>query len=185
MFAIDFVNSLKPQHLSSFWYFASPQNFALIGVFGTLLLSTASNPEEAEFYKTKLREYRWLLKMNSENGAKYMKPAMALLHANMGLLTAVTSTSPSHSTATSTDYPKLESGGGSVPAHSDQFSYTSSHLSPNGEFPSPGQYSFDTHYYPGQHSASTSPATYASGNLDAQSQEFGFGIGNSSGLWSY
>lgn len=114
-----------------------------------------------------------------------MKPAMALLHANMGLLTAVTSTSPSHSTATSTDYPKLESGGGSVPAHSDQFSYTSSHLSPNGEFPSPGQYSFDTHYYPGQHSASTSPATYASGNLDAQSQEFGFGIGNSSGLWSY
>jgi hypothetical protein len=71
MFAIDFVQSLKPQHLSSFWYFASPQNFALIGVFGTLLLSTASTPEEADFYRTKLREYRWILKINSENGAKY------------------------------------------------------------------------------------------------------------------
>lgn len=71
MFAIDFVQSLKPQHLSSFWYFASPQNFALIGVFGTLLLSTASTPEEADFYRTKLREYRWILKINNENGARY------------------------------------------------------------------------------------------------------------------
>lgn len=71
MFAIDFVQSLKPQHVSSFWYFASAQNFALIGVFGTLLLSTASNAQEAEFYRTKLKEYRWILKMNSENGARY------------------------------------------------------------------------------------------------------------------
>jgi hypothetical protein len=77
MFAIDFVQSLKPQHLSSFWYFASPQNFALIGVFGTLLLSTASNPEEADFYRTKLREYRWILKINSENGAKYSKAPLS------------------------------------------------------------------------------------------------------------
>jgi len=73
MFAIDFVQSLKPQHVSSFWYFASPQNFALIGVFGTLLLSTASSQEDAEFYRTKLREYRWILKINSENGARYSK----------------------------------------------------------------------------------------------------------------
>ena len=73
MFAIDFVQSLKPQHLSSFWYFASPQNFALIGVFGTLLLSTASTPEEADFYRTKLRGYRWILKINSENGARYSR----------------------------------------------------------------------------------------------------------------
>lgn len=71
MFAIDFVQSLKPQHLSSFWYFASPQNFALIGVFGTLLLSTASNAQEADFYRKKLREYRFTLKINSENGARY------------------------------------------------------------------------------------------------------------------
>jgi hypothetical protein len=88
MFAIDFVQSLKPQHLSSFWYFASPQNFALIGVFGTFLLSTAPNDEEKKFYKSKLREYRWILKINSENGARYMRPAMALLDANMALLTA-------------------------------------------------------------------------------------------------
>ena len=73
MFAMDFVQSLKPQHVSSFWYFASAQNFALIGVFGTLLLSTASTPEESNFYQIKLREYRWILKINYENGAKYSK----------------------------------------------------------------------------------------------------------------
>ncbi|RDL29711.1 Uncharacterized protein BP5553_10691 [Venustampulla echinocandica] len=88
MFAMDFLQSLKPQHLSSFWYFASPQNFALIAVFGTLLLSTATSPGEADFYRTKLREYRWILKINTENGARYMKPAMALLDANMLLLEA-------------------------------------------------------------------------------------------------
>ena len=71
MFAIDFIQSLKPQHLSSFWYFASQQNFALIGVFGTLLLSIASNAQEADFYRTKLREYRFTLKISSENGARY------------------------------------------------------------------------------------------------------------------
>ncbi|CAG8974764.1 hypothetical protein HYALB_00000376 [Hymenoscyphus albidus] len=86
IFAMDFVQSLKPQHLSSFWYFASPQNFALIGVFGTLLLSTATNEEEVGFYRTALKEYRWTLKINSENGARYMKPAMTLLDANMTLL---------------------------------------------------------------------------------------------------
>jgi hypothetical protein len=73
MFAIDFVHALKPQHISSFWYFASPQNFALIGVFGTLLLSTASTLEEADFYRTKLKEYRFILKINSDNGARYSK----------------------------------------------------------------------------------------------------------------
>jgi hypothetical protein len=73
MFAIDFVHALKPQHISSFWYFASPQNFALIGVFGTLLLSTASTLEEANFYRTKLKEYRFILKINSDNGARYSK----------------------------------------------------------------------------------------------------------------
>ena len=59
MFAISFVQSLKPQHLSSFWYFASPQNFALIAAFGTLLLATSSSVDESDFYRMKLKEYRW------------------------------------------------------------------------------------------------------------------------------
>ncbi|EKD16758.1 transcription factor TamA [Drepanopeziza brunnea f. sp. 'multigermtubi' MB_m1] len=82
----SFQTSLKPQHLFSLWYFASPQSFALVGVFGTLLLSIVSSLEDVEFYRRKLREYRWTLEINSENEARYMKPAMALLDANLGLL---------------------------------------------------------------------------------------------------
>jgi hypothetical protein len=65
MFAMEFIQSLKPQHLSSFWYFASPQNFALIATFGTLLLSTATTTEEADFYKAKLKEYRWYVERHN------------------------------------------------------------------------------------------------------------------------
>ena len=99
VFAIDFIQSLKAQHLTSFWYFASPQNFALIAVFGTLLLSTSKSKDEEDFYRTKLREYRWILKMNTENGARYMGPAMKLLDANMTLMKegkAAHSAKPAH-----------------------------------------------------------------------------------------
>jgi hypothetical protein len=181
MFAIDFVQALKPQHLSSFWYFASPQNFALIGVFGTLLVSTASNPQEADFYRTKLREYRWTLKINSENGAKYMKPAMALLDANMALLTEANNPSP----ITKDEY-KNGNGANIVPTVSinpDQYHFSDG-LSTGGDFTSPGQYTFDTPYYPVQNSTTTSPVTYQ-GISEAQSQSFDFGIEGNSALWNY
>lgn len=187
MFAIDFVQSLKPQHLSSFWYFASPQNFALIGVFGTLLLSTASNTQEADFYRTKLREYRWTLRINSENGAKYMKPAMALLDANMALLTEATNSSPlvPVSGATSSTPPKVKNGstpGASV--SSDTYHFSESHLSDGAEFASPGQYSFDALYYPGQNTVATSPATYQTLE-EAQSNEFRFEVEGNGTLWNF
>lgn len=188
IFAIDFVQSLKPQHLSSFWYFASPQNFALIGVFGTLLLSTVSNAQEREFYKTKLREYRWTLKINSENGAKYMKPAMALLDANMALLTEANNPSPAVSvTTTKLEYPNTGNGTGDtsvLPSDPDQYHFSDSHLSAGADFASPSQYSFDTPYYTVQSSTSTSPATYQS-LTEAQSQSFGFGIEGNEALWNY
>jgi hypothetical protein len=186
MFAIDFVQSLKPQHLSSFWYFASPQNFALIGVFGTLLLSTASNTQEVDFYRTKLREYRWTLRINSENGAKYMKPAMALLDANMALLTESVKTSPIVPTpGTTPSYAKMKNGstpGASVA--SDQYQFSDSHLSNGPDFASPGQYSFHTLYYPGQNPPSNSPASYQPLG-DAQPSEFGFEIEGNESLWNY
>jgi hypothetical protein len=47
--AMDFVNRLTPQHLRSFWYFASKTNFALIGTFGSLLWATSPGREEAEW----------------------------------------------------------------------------------------------------------------------------------------
>lgn len=80
--AVDFVQSLRPQHLQSFWYFASAQHFALIGTFGCLLLGS-SHGDDAEFYRGKLREYRWMLKLNSQNGAKFMKPAIGILDDNL------------------------------------------------------------------------------------------------------
>jgi hypothetical protein len=84
--AIDFMQQLKPQHLQSFWYFASASNFSLIAAFGALLCATSTSQVEKEFYREKIREYRWTLKINNQNGAKYMKPAMSLLDANMALL---------------------------------------------------------------------------------------------------
>jgi hypothetical protein len=84
--AIDFMQQLKPQHLQSFWYFASASNFSMIAAFGTLLCATSTSQIEKEFYREKIREYRWTLKINNQNGAKYMKPALSLLDANMTLL---------------------------------------------------------------------------------------------------
>ncbi|PVH82030.1 hypothetical protein DL98DRAFT_530778 [Cadophora sp. DSE1049] len=189
MFAIDFVQSLKPQHLSSFWYFASPQNFALISVFGTLLLSTVSSHEEGEFYRMKLKEYRWTLKINSENGARYMKPAMALLDANLGLLeeasTNTVLTRPPPTPSASLEHHSIESG--SIASEStDHFSFTNAHMPTTGDFHSPSQFSFDTPYYPGQHHEDTEPVAYGTmGNVEAQTQEFGFGGSGNAGLWSY
>lgn len=64
---MDFVNRLRPEHLSSFWYFPSKVNFALIATFGSLLLATAPGQEEAEFYRTRLAEYRWTLCVSSKS----------------------------------------------------------------------------------------------------------------------
>ena len=184
IFAIDFVQSLKPQHLSSFWYFASPQNFALIGVFGVLLLSTASNDEEAGFYRTKLREYRWTLKINTENGARYMKPAMALLDANMELLNKAGSQYPPHSTLPGASKSQSEQRNpASVSGANDTFVFSNTTSASSGNFTSAGNYNFEQPYYPGQ-IATISAANFAPETLDAQSQEFVFGIG-SAGMWSY
>lgn len=62
---MDFMNRLRPEHLTSFWYFPSAVNFALIGTFGNLLRATAPAQEEADFYHTRLAEYRWTLGVSS------------------------------------------------------------------------------------------------------------------------
>jgi hypothetical protein len=67
--AMDFVNRLTPSHLRAFWYFASKTNFALIGTFGSLLWATAPGKEEAEFYRMRLKEYRWTLGVSARAGA--------------------------------------------------------------------------------------------------------------------
>lgn len=157
VFAVDFVHSLKTQHLSSFWYFASAQNFALIAVFGTLLLSTACDSEEVEFYRKKLREYRWTLKINSESGARYMKPAIALLDVNMTLL-GKNKLSRAQSSADN--------------SHATQLAPSNFHVPRMDHFNSPGQFTFDTPHYTGRHSESTSPHTFSTDNTDARSESW-------------
>lgn len=83
--AMDFVNRLKPQHLQAFWYFASKINFTLIGTFGSLLWATAPAKEEAEFYKTRLKEYRWTLSVSSKR-AEFLDYAVSMLDASRAML---------------------------------------------------------------------------------------------------
>ncbi|KAI9751006.1 MAG: hypothetical protein M4579_006216 [Chaenotheca gracillima] len=83
--AIDFINRLRPEQLQSFWYFASKINFALIGTFGALLWATSTTSEEADFYKSRLEEYKWTLKV-SVRGADFMMFAIDTLEANVALL---------------------------------------------------------------------------------------------------
>ena len=66
---MDFVNRLRPEHLNSFWYFPSEVSFALIGSFGSLLLATAPSQEEADFYRTRLGEFRWTLGVSSRRAS--------------------------------------------------------------------------------------------------------------------
>lgn len=76
--AMEFVRNLRPEHLQAFWYSSSSANFALIGSFAALLHVTALNPEEAAFYKAKLQDYRWVLRV-SARGFEPMAAAMRLL----------------------------------------------------------------------------------------------------------
>ncbi|KFA63721.1 hypothetical protein S40285_07116 [Stachybotrys chlorohalonatus IBT 40285] len=50
--AVDFVGSLKPQHLQAFWYFP-------------LLFVTSQFNDEAKLYEKTLDDYRWLLRVTS------------------------------------------------------------------------------------------------------------------------
>ncbi|KAI4158345.1 MAG: hypothetical protein LQ342_007514 [Letrouitia transgressa] len=83
--AMDFVNRLRPEHLSAFWYFPSKVNFALIGVFGGLLLASAPCQEEADFYRTRLAEFRWTLCVSSRN-APFLTFAVESLDSSLNLL---------------------------------------------------------------------------------------------------
>ncbi|KAH7151840.1 fungal-specific transcription factor domain-containing protein [Dactylonectria estremocensis] len=86
--AMDFVNRLGPNHLRSFWYFASKTNFALIGTFGSLLWATSPGREEADWYRRRLGEYRWTLSVSSKpgEGRGLTEFAMTMLDISTGLL---------------------------------------------------------------------------------------------------
>lgn len=83
--AMDFVNRLRPNHLTAFWYFPSRVNFALIATFGSLLLATAPCQEEADFYQARLAEYRWTLSVSAQS-AGFLNFAIESLESVTGLL---------------------------------------------------------------------------------------------------
>lgn len=85
---MDFFNRLKPEHLQSFWYFASKFNFALIGTFAGLCFVTSVSTEEAEFYQRRLQEYRWTLKVSNKS-SEFLEIASGILESAVGVLLRV------------------------------------------------------------------------------------------------
>jgi hypothetical protein len=81
----DFVRSLRPEHLQSFWYSASKYCFAIVGTFIGLLWVTAGTKAEADGYKEKLEEYRWTLRLSSKS-AEFLDRAISMLTTSTGLL---------------------------------------------------------------------------------------------------
>ncbi|KAF5012393.1 hypothetical protein FDECE_1521, partial [Fusarium decemcellulare] len=65
--AINFVTSLRPDHLEAFWYFTSPYLFSLLGSFTTLLLVTSLSSQERHFWQETLNSYLWNLRMMSKS----------------------------------------------------------------------------------------------------------------------
>ncbi|KAK0712416.1 fungal-specific transcription factor domain-containing protein [Lasiosphaeria miniovina] len=73
--AINFVEALRPEHLQAFWWFASPKSLAFIRTYGGLLWATSSSHEEAEFYRRKLGDFRWSLKVRAK-GVSFVAVAL-------------------------------------------------------------------------------------------------------------
>ena len=82
---MEFVQKLRPEHLQSFWYSASKYNFALVGTFISLLWMTAPDKEEAQTYRTRLDEYRWMLRLSSKS-ADFLERALGMLATSTGVL---------------------------------------------------------------------------------------------------
>ncbi|KAK4652522.1 Fungal specific transcription factor [Podospora pseudocomata] len=64
--AVAFVDALKPEHLQAFWWFAAPKSLAYIRTYGGLLWATSATEDEAEFYRKKLADFRWGLKVRAK-----------------------------------------------------------------------------------------------------------------------
>lgn len=132
--SMDFVNRLAPNHLQSFWYFASKTSFALIGTFGSLLWATSPGREEADWYRRRLAEYRWTLSVSAKPGqGQYLTGfAMDMLDTSTGLLLAQLPEKPSISRNTSA----LDFGGRSLPGSYSGFGSDFGLLGPLGSFAS-------------------------------------------------
>ncbi|KAH9889732.1 fungal-specific transcription factor domain-containing protein [Xylariomycetidae sp. FL2044] len=80
---LAFVESLRPEHLQGFWWFASSKCLALIGVYGALLQATSATATEAEAYGRKLDDFRWSLKVRAK-GSNVLSAAIRELDDALG-----------------------------------------------------------------------------------------------------
>lgn len=81
--SINLFNELRAEHLESFWYFASPFNFALVGIFAALCMATSLEADEAAYYQQQLQRYRWRLRVSSKN-VDFLKAAVQILEKSVG-----------------------------------------------------------------------------------------------------
>ena len=77
--AMDFVKSLKPEHWQSFWYFASEYSFGLIGLFELLVSNSVATEHDRSESIIRLDQYRWSLKMASQN-AVFLEKSIAMMN---------------------------------------------------------------------------------------------------------
>ncbi|KAL9612067.1 MAG: hypothetical protein Q9167_003327 [Letrouitia subvulpina] len=104
--AMQLVSHLRSEHLQSFWYFASEYNFRLLGVFQSLLWSTATSKDEAEYYHAKFRDYCWILRISNKN-ADFLQPTTVFLDRMLRKLEANSfdyTAQPSSSPRSASDY---------------------------------------------------------------------------------
>lgn len=64
--AMRFIDTLRPEHLQAFWWFATPKSLALIRTYGALLWATSGSEAEAEYYRQRLVDFQWSLKVRSK-----------------------------------------------------------------------------------------------------------------------
>lgn len=64
--AVRFVETLRPEHLQAFWWFAAPKSLVLIRTYAGLLWATSSDETEAEYYRQKVVDFQWSLKVRSK-----------------------------------------------------------------------------------------------------------------------
>ncbi len=64
-----FVEALRPEHLQAFWWFASAKSLAYIRTYVSLLWATSRGELEADYYRQKLDEFRWSLRVRARGVA--------------------------------------------------------------------------------------------------------------------
>ncbi|KAI7776768.1 transcriptional activator protein DAL81 [Diaporthe eres] len=135
--AMSFVECLRPEHLQAFWWSAAPKSLALIRSFGGLLWATSSTEMEAGFYRQKLIDFQWSLKVRSR-GVGFLTAAIREVEDSLD--DPDMAHSPVPSSSKSLYYSLEEINAAEMPRHSQAHSFPRQNLARmNGPLPTPPQ----------------------------------------------